>query len=210
MGKKTMPDQHRPIRVCRLQSVAFLCAIGWLLQAVSGCAFSSRVQTPRTSWEQILATEAIDRSLNQLEWPDMSDKSIFIEIGPPGDVIDDLYLQSRIEVMLTNGGARITRNVDQADYVLTCLVGAIGLDISGRLFGLEGSAGGLIPFTIPELSIYKTTTRRGFAKTEIHVMDVASSEVVHRSGPVEGSAYRRSNTYLFVFETRKSDTTRLE
>jgi hypothetical protein len=73
-----------------------------------------------------------------------------------------------------------------------------------------GSSGGLIPFTIPELSIYKSTRRRGFAKTEIYLRDRDTHEIVHHSGPVEGSTHRVSKTYFFVFETRESDTERLE
>ena len=46
-----------------LALAAALCA---LLQVASGCAFSSRVQTPRSSWEQILATTAIDRALEHV------------------------------------------------------------------------------------------------------------------------------------------------
>jgi hypothetical protein len=186
---------------------ATLCA---LLHVASGCAFSSRVQTPRSSWEQILATTAIDRALQQVEWPEVDGKSVFVEVGPPGDVLDDLYLRRRIEVSLADRGAQIVRSAEGAEYVLSCLVGAIGLDISGRFFGLQGSHGGFIPFTIPELALYKNTLRRGVAKTEIHLVDLETGKIVHHSGPVEGAAYRRSKTYFFVFETRESDTTRLE
>jgi len=186
---------------------AALCA---LIHVASGCAFSTRVQTPRSSWEQLLATTAIDRALMQLEWPDVDGKSVWVEVGPPGDVLDDLYLQRSIEVVLANRGARIARNVEKAEYVLSCLVGAIGLDISGRFMGLQGSQGGFIPFTIPELALYKNTLRKGFAKTEIFLVDTESKKIIHHSGPVEGAAYRRSKTYFFVIETRKSDTTRLE
>jgi len=186
------------------------CAIFALLHLASGCAFSTRVQTPRSSWEQILATEAIDRALAKLDWPRVDGKSVFVEVGPPGDVIDDLYLRRSIEVALANRGAKIVRNAQNAQYVLTTLVGAIGLDISGRFFGLMGSSGGLIPFTVPELAIYKSTRREGFAKTEIYLLDRDTDEIVHHSGPVEGAAHRISRTYFFVFETRKSDTKRLE
>jgi hypothetical protein len=184
-----------------------LCA---LLHLATGCAFSNRVQTPRTSWEQLLATTAINRALKQLEWPKVDGKSVFVEVGPPGDVLDDLYLQRSIEVTLADRGAQIVRNVETAEYVLNCRVGAIGLDISGRFLGLQGSHGGFIPFTIPELALYKNTLRTGFAKTEIHLVDLETGKIVHHSGPVEGSAYRRSKTFFFVIETRKSDTTRLE
>jgi hypothetical protein len=137
-------------------------------------------------------------------------KSVFVEVGPPGDVLDDLYLRRRIEVTLADRGAQIMRNAESAKYVLSCLVGAVGLDISGRFLGLQGSHGGFIPFTIPELALYKNTLREGFAKTEIYLMDLETKKVVYHSGPVEGLAYRRSKTYFFFFETRESDTTRLE
>jgi hypothetical protein len=68
----------------------------------------------------------------------------------------------------------------------------------------------LIPIKLPEIALYKDTLRRGFAKTEIYLVDLETNKVVHHSGPVEGAAYRRSKTYFFVFETRESDTTRLE
>jgi hypothetical protein len=186
---------------------ATLCA---LLHVASGCAFSTRVQTPRSSWEQILATTAIDRALMQLEWPKVDGKSVLVEVGPPGDVLDDLYLQRSIEVVLANRGAQIARNIEDAEFVLSCLVSAIGLDISGRFMGLQGSQGGLIPFTIPELALYKNTLRSGFAKTEIFLMDLKAQKIIHHSGPVEGATSRRSKTFFFVFETRESDTTRLE
>jgi hypothetical protein len=192
------------------RSLALGVALCALLQLASGCAFSSRVETPRSSWEQILSTTAIDRALGQLEWPEVDGKTVFVQIGPPGDVLDDLYLQRRIEVELADRGARVTRTGEDAQFVLSCIVGAIGLDISGRFVGIFGSSGGLIPFTIPELALYKNTLRRGFAKAEIFLVDRETDEIVHHSGPVEGSAFRQAKTYFFVFETRESDTTRLE
>ena len=203
----TRSDFNRSAASRLLVLSAALCA---LLHVASGCAFSSRVQTPRSSWEQILATTAIDRALEQVKWPEVDGKSVLVEVGPPGDVLDDRYLQRSIEVALADRGAQIARNAEDAEYLLSCLVGAIGLDISGRFMGLMGSPGGFIPFTVPELALYKNTLRRGFAKTEIYLVDLETNEVVHHSGPVEGAAYRRSKTFFFFFETRDSDTTRLE
>ncbi|MFV1978156.1 MAG: hypothetical protein ACC649_02275 [Myxococcota bacterium] len=203
----TRSDCNRPATWRLLVLSATLCV---LLHVASGCAFSTRVQTPRSSWEQILATTAIDRALKQLEWPEVDGKSVFVEVGPPGDVLDDLYLRRRIEVSLADRGAQVVRSAEAAEYVLSCLVGAIGLDISGRFMGLMGSQGGFIPFTIPELALYKNTLRRGVAKTEIYLVDLETKKIIHHSGPVEGAAYRQSKTYFFVFETRDSDTHRLE
>ena len=204
----THSDYNRSTALRFLALSATLCA---LLHVASGCAFSSRVQMPRSSWEQILALTAIDRALKQMEWPEVDGKSVFVEVGPPGDVLDDLYLQQSIEVILAGRGAQIARNVESAEYVLNCLVGAIGLDINGRFLGVQGTSGGiLLPFRFPDLALYKNTLRRGVAKTEIYLVDLETNKVVHHSGPVEGATYRESKTYFFFFESRDSDTTRLE
>jgi hypothetical protein len=203
----TRSDCNRSAAWRLLVLSATLCV---LLYVTSGCAFSTRVQTPRSSWEQILATTAIDRALKQLEWPEVDGKSVFVEVGPPGDVLDDLYLQRRIETNLSDRGAQIAKNVESAEYLLTCLVSAIGLDISGRFMGIQGSSGGFIGIKIPELALYKNTLRRGVAKTEIFLVDLETHKAVHHSGPVEGAAYRRSKTFFFFFESRDSDTRRLE
>ena len=76
---------------------------------------------------------------------------------------------------------------------------------------MRGSAGSLlIPFTIPELALYKTTRLDGFAKTEIAMLDAEQGGVVHRSGPTYGTTYSRSRTILFFFRKRWTDTTHLE
>jgi hypothetical protein len=204
----TRSDFNRSDTTRLLVLSATLCA---LLHVTSGCAFSSRVQTPRSSWEQILATTAIDRALKQLEWPEVEGESVFVEVGPPGDVLDDLYLQRSIEANLADRGAQIARNAEGAEYRLTCLVGAIGLDISGRFLGVQGTSGGiLLPFRFPDLTLYKNTLRRGVAKTEIYLVNLETNKVVHHSGPVEGATYRESKTYFFFFNSSDSDTTRLE
>jgi len=133
------PDSNRSAASRFLVFAAALCA---LLHVASGCAFSTRVQTPRTSWQQILATTAIDRALKQLDWPELGGKSVYLEIGPPGDVLDELYLQRSIEVSLTDRGAQIARNAETAKYVLTCLVGAVGLGIGRAVPGNHGQIGG--------------------------------------------------------------------
>jgi len=88
-------DFNRSIALRLLVLFATLCV---LLPIASGCAFSNRVQTPRSSWEQIRATTTIDRALEQVEWPEVDGKSVSVEIAPPGDVLDDRYLQRSIEV----------------------------------------------------------------------------------------------------------------
>jgi hypothetical protein len=115
-----------------------------------------------------------------------------------------------IQVAVASQGGLVVTELDQAELVLTALVGAMGLDTSGRFLGVQGTSGGFIPITIPELALYKRVRLKGFAKTEIALVDHKTGGVIHRSGPVQGSTYRVATTYFFVFNTVKTDTSRLD
>ena len=202
---------------CRNQCLLVLrtvLAAAVILPLMGGCAISRRVEPPRSAWEQILSTEAIDRALAQLKWPDVRGKSILVALGAPKEgslaASDREYLLRGVQVALADHGGLVVEAIDKADLVLTVLVGAIGIDARGRYFGIKGTSGGFFAFTIPELSLYRRTTRQGFAKTEIALVDHKAGSVVHRSGPFEGSTYRTTTTYFFVFRRATTDTSRLD
>jgi hypothetical protein len=66
------------------------------------------------------AATAIDRAPKQVELPEVNDRSVFVEVGPPGDVLDDLYFRRSIEVALADRGARIARDIEErADVPLS-------------------------------------------------------------------------------------------
>jgi hypothetical protein len=165
---------------------------------------------PRTATQQNLATEAIDRALDQLEWPKLEGKSVLVAIGPPGDAVDTEYLRIAVEVEIAERGGRVVEDSDEADFVAALLVGAVGLDISERFMGVQGSGGGFIPVTIPELSLYKNTRTEGFAKAELAILDPREGGVLFHSGPVQGTTYLRARTYLLFIRTKKTDTSRLD
>lgn len=174
------------------------------------CSFSRPTRVPRSATQQILATEAIDRALEQFEFPDVKGKRVLVHVGPPGDAIDAEFLRSAVSVELYEHEAIVVRSREEADLVLGVLVGAMGLDIGGRFVGIEGTGGGFIPFTIPELALYKKTRTEGFAKAEFALVDPNTGAMVHRSDPVIGTTWRTSWTLFFVFSWSKTDTTRLE
>jgi hypothetical protein len=186
----------------------------FLLSGVIGCGTTARITPPRSAWEQILSTEAIDRALAQIEWPDLRGKSVMVSLGAPNEgstsPSDRDYMKRSIQVAVASQGGLVVTELDQAELVLTALVGAMGLDTSGRFLGVRGTSGGFIPITIPELALYKRVRLTGFAKTEIALVDHKTGGVIHRSGPVQGSTHRVAKTYFFVFNTVKTDTSRLD
>jgi len=198
----------------RIVFFAFFALFAMALALATGCSVSSRVTPPRSAWEQILSTQAIDRALSQIDWPEVEGQSIVVLLGAPNEgemaPSDREYLLRSVQVALSERGAVIVADVDRADRALSVLVGAIGLNIGGRFFGVQGTNGGFFPITIPELAIYKRTRREAFARTKVVLSDHKRGGVLHSSGPVQGSAQRTTTTVLFVIDWVRTDLTPLD
>jgi hypothetical protein len=175
------------------------------------CATTARITVPRTATEQIISTEAIDRALAQIAWPDVRGEKLIVQVGGPEESLDRDYLLRSVEVLIAQRGGIVVDDEDAAVYELNVLVGAVGIDFDGRFVGVKGvGSSWLIPFTIPELALYKTVRLDGFAKVEIALLDHRNGGVVQRSGPAYGLTYGLARTIFFVFRDRWTDTTRLE
>ena len=174
------------------------------------CAITERITLPRTASEQIISTEAIDRALAQIRWPELAGQKLLVQVGGPQELDRD-YLIRSVEILIAERGGIVVDDEDEARYQVDVVVGAAGIDVDGRFFGVRGSgASPLIPFTIPELALYKSERLDGFAKTEIAMLDPRKGGVVHRSGPTYGLTYVHERTLFFVFRSRKTNATRLE
>jgi hypothetical protein len=206
-------DQRTSARSRRMRLVG---ALGLVLLGAPGCSVDAGpITIPRTAVQQILVTEAIERALDGLEWPDLEGRSVVVRSGAPGvgygspsRSTDEGFLLRAAEVRVGRSGGRVVEEVADADYVLTLLAGALSLDRSRRLFGIEGTEGGFFPITFPMLAIYERLHEEGFAKTQIVVNDARSGGLIHTSGPATATTFYRTQTFLFVIRIRDTDTSR--
>jgi hypothetical protein len=54
----------------------------------AGCTFSHGTQLPRSASQQVLATQAVLRALDKLEFPDIRGKKVLVNVGAPGEAVD--------------------------------------------------------------------------------------------------------------------------
>lgn len=179
-----------------------------LLALAAGCSGTPRLELPRSATQQVLATEAIDRALAQFEFPDVAGRRVAVYVGAPGDAVDGDYLRVAVQIALLEQNAIVVPLDRDPDLVLAVLVGAMGLDQKGRFFGIEGTAGGFIPFTIPEIALYKKVRMEGFAKAEYALVDPHTGAIVHRSTPAQGDTWSEQTTLLLIFSWGRTDTSR--
>jgi len=191
-----------------MQRLCFACLFAVAL--VSGCATERRItNTTATALQQLLTSEASDRALALIAWPYTPGKSYFVEVGSPAEWGDQFYLQQRVNAYLVDHGGHITLDPAAADYYVSVLAGAVGTDEKDVLFGMPPVTSVIIPFSLPELALYKAQDQEGFAKIEVVVSDAKHGGIVQRSGPTFGHTYVHNRSVLFV-GWYTTDTSRLK
>lgn len=202
--------------VTRRQLAAlYLAVVSIVLPIGLGGCTAKRVitTTEHTPVEQLLLTEAIDRTIDKLSWPDLRGKVVFIDVGTSEAPLAEpqektVYVRQALAAQLAQRGAILVPQVGEADYVALALLGALGTEQQDQFLGLPPIQSVLIPFSLPELALYKATRLTGFAKLELVITDRRRGGVEHRSGPARAETYWRIRQIPFSTSIT-TDTSRL-
>ena len=192
-----------------------LAQLVFLLTGLTGCATIRVTDPARTATEQFLMSQAVSRALQQLNVDALRDRKVWIEtsyfsgaekVYVNGEERQRLFTSpeqafatGELRERLLIAGARLVPSRKEADVVLEVRSGGIGVDRLDNLIGipalaLAGGAGaeaiGNIPFSTPELAIYKNTRQRGFASISYVAYRADTGEYLTSSGPYIGRTIR--------------------
>lgn len=163
-----------------LERLSFL-VLGCVI-AFSGCTTSRTTHTARTGMEQLLISNAVDQTLDQLPLPPVANRKVFLE-EKYLDCVDKGYLIASLRQRLLNAGAHLTTTRENSELTIEVRSGGVGTDIVDRFVGLPGVAlPGPVPFDLPEIRVYERSTQFGTAKIGIVAVDSASGQVVFDGG----------------------------
>ena len=178
-----------------------------LFSLTGGCATIRVTDPQRTATEQFLMSQAVTRSLEQLNYDALRDRKIWIETGylsgaeqvtVNGEVRQRLFTTAEqafatgeLRERLLQAGARIVQEKKQADVIVEVRRGGIGID---RLENLIGIPSLVFPnsfgVSTPEFIFYKNTRQRGFASVSFVAYRADSGEYITSSGPYIGRTIR--------------------
>jgi len=148
--------------------------------------------------QQILETEAVDRAVQKLTWPDLTGRTAFVEVASPTDWGNQFYLREAVASALAEHGAILTEDYAHADLVVRALAGSVGTDQKDIFFGMPQVQSVVIPVSLPELALYKSEEQTGFAKTEVVVTDNHRGGEIWHSGPTWGDTFSHTRSVLFI------------
>ena len=157
----------------------------------------------RSATEQLLLSQAVERSLEEVTVPMLKDATVALEVA--GLTSDQFYVRDAVAAHLAGKvGAKIRSHQADAKYLVRVMVQALGTELDQSFFGMPQVEGGLIPIALPELPLYKFVRQVGYVRYALHVYDIATGQLALATPWFTKTAASRQYTVLFFFTFRTS------
>ncbi len=207
-----------------MKTSSFVLAI--LSASVLGCAIEQEVsRTPRTAVEQVLLTQAVEQALVNLSvrLPEgvnvdvdatglESDRSRLRMTNADLGAIDRpsrdiFYIRDVVAAELGRRGFRVSARDTESPYLIRVMAESFGT-IQGTVFvGMPPIQSVLIPFSLPELTLYKQQSQSGYARLHLDVYDNRTGEFLGSTPKLVGRAYYNQYTVLILVTWNRTDVT---
>jgi hypothetical protein len=158
--------------------------------ALVGCGSTRTSNTMRTATEQMLVSDAIDRTVDSIDFTPLKGATVYFDDGRLTDVVDKGYLVSSLRQHMLASGCVLKDKREDAMYVVEPRAGAVGTDNHDLLFGVPAlqlpqvPVATTMPAAIPEIPFAKRRDQRGVAKIAVFAYRSDTGEPVWQSGIV--------------------------
>ncbi|MDH5724698.1 MAG: hypothetical protein OEY60_04425, partial [Nitrospira sp.] len=191
-----------------------------------GCALEQEVsRTPRTAVEQVLLTQAVEQALVNLtvqlpEGVNVDVDATGLESGrsqlrmtnadrgaidhPSRDI---LYVRDIVAAELGRRGYRVSARDTESPYLVRVMAESFGT-MQGSIFvGMPPVQSVLIPFSLPELTLYKRQNQSGYARLHLDLYDNRTGEFLGSTPKLVGRAFYNQYTVLIFATWNHTDIT---
>ena len=158
------------------------------LVATTGCGTTRQSNTARTATEQLLISDAVDRTVQQINFKVLAGEPVFFDTSQMGDVVDKAYLISCMRQHLLASGCVMKDKREDATFVIEPRVGVLGTDSHDLMFGVPAFSvpqvvpGTPLPSSVPEIAFAKRRDQMGVAKIAVFAYRRETGEPVWQSG----------------------------
>lgn len=147
---------------------------------LSGCASTLTSNTPRTAKEQMLLSNAIDQSLEKVDFTPLYGQKVFLD-EKYLDCVDKPYVVGSIRHRIMRVGGHLMDKAEDADVVMEIRSGGIGTDTTDQFLGTpEIALPGML--TIPEIRLAEKKSQYGYSKIGMVIYDAKSKKVLGDGG----------------------------
>ena len=165
-----------------------------------GCSTTHRTtQSARTAVEQLLISESAIRSLPKKSMEPLPIPSgSTVTLNTTGLTPDQALLQEILTGWLGQQGYLVQKDKKNATYRIDVIISAIGTEEDGTFIGLPPIHSQIIPFSLPELAIYKSKNQTGYVKFNMNFFEVLTGKFVGSSPNFLADSYYNNYTALLL------------
>lgn len=170
------------------------------LTILPGCATTNTIPIPvhLTAIEQFLLTQAIDLSLPKKGIPVIPiPDGATVNLETTGLTVEQRFLLGAVGRWLGEQGLHIQPKDEKATYRAQILIQALGTEQSQSFFGMPEVQGGLLPFAIPELPLYKAQYQTGYTRFRLDFFETTSGKFIRSTPWYQARTYFNEYTVLF-------------
>lgn len=148
----------------------------------SGCVSTRLTDTSRAGIEQLLVSNAIDSSLDKIDFDSLAGGAVFVD-EKYLECSDKKYVVGAVRQRAFEAGCRLVDKADDADVVLELYSGAVGTDRSEGFVGTPAiNVPGPIPIQLPEIKLFSQSTQFGTAKLGLVAYDAKTKQALSSGG----------------------------
>lgn len=220
-----------------MQGLARVVVCASLLPLLTSCTVPREItKTARSAIEQLLLSEALNRSLLGVTLPISVREPLYMEVtglqlgylsplvplpsvsasgetsttgtstggyfSPAGDLG---FVRDAVASHLGVLGYRISKREEDASYLVRVVVQSFGTNQSTSFFGMPPIQSVLIPFSLPQLTVYQNLSQDGFVRYGVEVIERASGRLFYSTPWHSHRTYHDQYTILFFFTFRVTD-----
>jgi hypothetical protein len=189
-----------------LRGMAGMLSMGVIvcMALLAGCSLSQdQSKTPRTGIEQLLLSQALERSLAPLSLPLPDGATIMVDaVALSGD---GAFARKVIENRLVRLGFRIPKDSADAAYQAHVVVQSFGTEQGETFFGIPPIQSMLFPISVPELAFYKNVHQQAMVRLSFDVHHAATGQYLTSTPWYEGMTFNNGYTWLLVFGSQRTD-----
>lgn len=150
------------------------------LMILAGCATSKSSNTARTATEQMLISNAVDQSLNKVDFRPFAGHNVYL-VDKYVDCVDKSYVISSVRHRILAAGGIMVDDPTEADIHVELRSGAIGTDTAESFVGIpEVTVPGML--TLPEVRVLTRSSQIGTAKLGLVAIDARTGRTLGTGG----------------------------
>lgn len=122
--------------------------------------------------------------------------------APAGDLA---FVRDAVAGHLSVLGYRVAKREEDASYLVRVLVQSFGTSQSISFFGMPPVQSVLIPFSLPQLTVYQNLAQDGYIRYGVQVVERATGRLFYSTPWHSHRTYHNQYTFLFFFTFRVTD-----